>query len=184
MVGALGGNVSGITSSYNNPGFGEVWVYTMTEITEDEYNDPDYLFWNEDDNNVYFIDNVDLSPSLSPYRNSQFIWVFSNQFGVNKAFFNAADDCATFSGYCASNGVTISPAPGTTPASPYTTGITINITDTGWLKYDTASGTVYRQFTSLGNQDIPDCADCSTIRDGIPFADLARWTVVDCGNPC
>ena len=184
MVGALGGNVSGITSSYNNPGFGEVWVYTMTEITEDEYNDPDYLFWNEDDNNVYFIDNVDLSPSLSPYRNSQFIWVFSNQFGVNKAFFNAADDCATFSGYCASNGVTISPAPGTTPASPYTTGITINITDTGWLKYDTASGTVYRQFTSLGNQDIPDCADCSTIREGIPFADLARWTVVDCGNPC
>jgi hypothetical protein len=52
------------------------------------------------------------------------------------------------------------------------------------LKYDTASGTVYRQFTSTGNQDIPDCADCSTIRDGIPFADLATWTVVDCGNPC
>jgi len=44
MVGALGGSVSGITASYNNGGLGNVWVYTMTEITEDEYNDPDYLF--------------------------------------------------------------------------------------------------------------------------------------------
>jgi hypothetical protein len=95
-----------------------------------------------------------------------------------------AADCATFTGYCSTNNVTISPAPGTAPASPYHSGITINITDTGWLKYDTASGTVYKQFTTLGNQDIPDCADCSTIRAGIPLADLASWTVVDCGSPC
>jgi hypothetical protein len=184
MVGALGGSVSGITSSYNNPGTGDLWAYTMTEITEEEYNDPDYLFWNEDDNNVYFIDNAEFEPSLSQYRNSQFVWVFSNQFAVNKAFFNVASDCATFSGYCASNGVTISPAPGTTPASPYTTGITINVTDTGWIKYDTATETKYEYFGSLGVQDIPDCADCSTIRFAFPFADLATWTVVDCGSPC
>ena len=184
MVGSLGGNVSGITASYNNGGLGNVWAYTMTEITEDEYNTPSYLNWYDDDNNAYFIDRISLQPSLNPYNNSQLVFVSSNQFAVNKAFFNVAQDCATFTGYCATNGVTISPAPGSTPVSPYTTGITINITDTGWLKYDTASGTVYRQFTSLGNQDIPDCANCSTIRDGIPFADLASWTVVDCGNPC
>jgi hypothetical protein len=184
MVGALGGSVSGITSSYNNVGLGNVWAYTMTEITEDEYYDPTYFYWYEDDNNTLFIDRINYGPTLTTYFNSQLIYVFSNQIGFNKAFFNVAVDCATFSGYCATNNVTISAAPGSTPASPYTTGITINITDTGWLKYDTETETVYKQFTSLGNQDIPDCADCSTIRDGIPFADLASWTVVDCGSSC
>jgi hypothetical protein len=157
----------------------------MTEITEDEYNtSSSYLYWYEDDNNTLFIDRINYGPSLTTYFNSQLIYVFSNQLGYNKAFFNVAVDCATFSGYCATNNVTLSAPPGSTPESPYHSGITLNITDTGWLKYDTATGTVYKQFTSLGNQDIPDCADCSTIRDGIPFADLASWTVVDCGSAC
>jgi hypothetical protein len=184
MVGALGGSVSGITSSYNYPGFGSVWSYTMNEITEDEYNDPSYFWWYEDDNNNLFIDRLSLEPSLIESSNSQLIWVFSNDGISNKAFFNVAVDCSTFSGYCASNGVTLSPAPGSTPVSPYTTGTTLNITDTGWLKYDTAAGTVYKQFTSLGVQTITDCADCSTIRYGYPFADLADWNNVICGSPC
>jgi hypothetical protein len=184
MVGALGGSVSGITSSYNNPGFGSTWYYTMTEITEDEYNDPSYLFWVDDDNNNLFIDNVSLSPSMNEYDNAQNIWCLSNQFGTNKAFFNAAVDCSTFASYAASNGVTLSAAPGSTPVSPYTTGTTLNITDTGWLKYDTASGTVYRFYGSLGVQTIPDCADCTTIRYAFPFADLADWNNVVCGSPC
>jgi hypothetical protein len=111
------------------------------------------------------------------------VWVFSNT-GANRAFFNAAVDCATFSGYCATYGVTLSPAPGSTPVSPYTTGTTLNITDTGWIKYDTASGTVYRFFPTLGVQTIPDCADCTTIRFAFPFADLANWNNVICGSPC
>jgi len=184
MVGALGGSVSGITSSYNNPGLGNVWSYTMTEITEYEYNNSNYLWWYEDDNNNLFIDRLSLEPSLIFSENAQLIWVLSNQFGTNKAFFNAAIDCSTFSGYCASNGVTLSAAPNSTPVSPYTTGTTLNITDTGWLKYDTAAGTVYKQFTSLGVQTITDCADCSTIRYGYPFADLADWNNVICGSPC
>jgi hypothetical protein len=184
MVGALGGSVSGITASYNNPGFGSVWAYTMTEITEDEYGDPSYFWWYEDDNNNLFIDRLSLEPSLIQSNNAQLIWVLSNQFGINKAFFNAAVDCATFSGYCASNGVTISAAPGSTPVSPYTTGTTLNITDTGWLKYDTAAGTVYKFYGSLGTQTITDCADCTTIRYAYPFADLADWNNVVCGSPC
>ena len=32
--------------------------------------------------------------------------------------------------YCATNGVVLSTPPGSTPVSPYTTGITINVTDT------------------------------------------------------
>jgi hypothetical protein len=187
MVGTLGGNVSGITSSYQEAATGDLWAYTMTEITEEEYNDPNYLFWFEDDNNIIFIDRASLGPLLyntNEYYNAQGIWVLSNQFGTNKAFFNVAVDCTTFSGYCASNGVTISAAPNDTPVSVYTTGITINVTDTGWIKYDTQTETVYRFFGTLGNQDIPDCADCSTIRIAYPFADLGNWTVVDCGNPC
>jgi len=184
MVGALGGSVSGITSGYQNDGFGDVWAYTMTEITEDEYNDPTYLYWYEDDNNVLFIDNVDLVPSNDGYSNAQNIWIFSNTGMNNKAFFNVAIDCNTYSGYCTANNVTLSPAPGTTPASPYTTGATINVTDTGWIKYDTASGTIYKQLTSTGNTVLTDCLDCTTIREGIPFADLATWTVVNCGSSC
>lgn len=185
MVGALGGNVSGFTSSYNYVGFGSRWAYTINEIDESEYNVSGYTFWFEDDNNLLFIDRVNAAPALETNPDTpQLVWVFSNQSGYNKAFFNVATDCATFSGYCATNNVTLSPPPGSTPSSPYTTGITINVTDTGWIKYDTASGTVYTYFGSLGNQDIPDCADCTTIRYAYPFADLATWTVVDCGNPC
>jgi hypothetical protein len=35
----------------------------------------------------------------------------------------------------------------------------------------------------LGVQDIPDCAICNSIRNADPL-DSAKWTVVDCGNPC
>jgi len=186
MVGALGGSVSGITSSYTDTTSvsGNTWYYTMNEITEQEYNDPSYLYWNEDDNNLLFIDNITLSPSMGKYENAQNIWCRSNTFGVNKAFFNVATDCTTFAGYASANGVTLSPAPGSTPVTPYTTGTTLNITDTGWIKYDTASGTVYRFFPTLGVQTIPDCADCSTIRFAFPFADLATWDNVVCGTAC
>jgi len=183
MVGALGGNVSGITSSYTNTS-DETWAYTMTEISETEYNDPNYVPWFQDDNNSYFIDRISDGPTDVDNSVAQGIWVFSNSGTTNNGFFNVAVDCATFTGYCATNNVVLEPAPGSSPASIYHSGITINITDTGWLKYDTATGTVYKQFTSLGNQDIPDCADCSTIRYAYPFADLASWTVVDCGSSC
>jgi hypothetical protein len=186
MVGTLGGNVSGITSSYNNVGLGNVWAYTMTEITEDEYNtSSSYLYWYEDDNNTLFIDRINYGPSLTTYFNSQLIYVFSNQGGYNKAFFNVAVDCATFSGYCATNNVTLSPPPGSTPDSPYHSGITINVTETGFIRYDTPTEYGKTQyFGSLGIQDIPDCADCSTIRTAVPLIDLGSWTVVDCGSAC
>jgi hypothetical protein len=184
MVGVLGGSVSGVTSSYNNGTAGAVWAYTMTEITESEYNNSNYLFWFEDDNDQFFIDRFDPSPDINKYTSSQLVYTSSNQVGQDKAFFNIAANCFDFSTYAATNGVTISPAPGTTPASPYTTGTTLNITDTGWIKYDTATGTVYRYFGSLGVQTIPDCADCTTIRFAFPFADLANWNNVVCGSPC
>lgn len=184
MVGVLGGEVSNYTSSYNDPLNGKVWSYTITEITESEYNDPDYLFWYDDSNNKLFVDRTSYNPTLSQTTNSQLIWVFSNQAGQNKAFFNLGADCSNFNNNAVLNGVTLSPAPGSTPTTTYTSGITINVTDTGWIKYDTVSGTVYKQITTVGNYDIPGCANCSTVTQGIPFADLASFTIVDCGTPC
>lgn len=73
----------------------------------------------------------------------------------------------------------------TATALACTSGATINVTDTGWLKYTDCEGIdVYVQYTTTGSKTITDCLICSTIRDGIPFADLATFTVTNCGNPC
>ena len=81
--------------------------------------------------------------------------------------------------------VTSTPAP-TPTATPniFTSGITINVTDTGYIKYDTPSGTTYTNLTSLGTQDLSGCINCATITYGYPFADLANFTIVDCGVSC
>jgi len=81
--------------------------------------------------------------------------------------------------------VTSTPAPTpTATANVFTSGITINVTDTGYIKYTTPSGDTYTYIGSLGTQDLTGCIDCSTIREGIPFADLATFTIVDCGVSC
>jgi hypothetical protein len=81
--------------------------------------------------------------------------------------------------------VTSTPAPTPTPTvNVFTSGITINVTDTGYIKYNTPSGDTYTYLGSLGTQDLSGCIDCTTIRQGIPFADLANFTIVDCGVTC
>ena len=79
---------------------------------------------------------------------------------------------------------TLTPTPTSTPASIFKSGATINVTDTGWIKYNTPSGMTYFQCTSLGTQVLSDCLECSTITYGYPFADLASWTLIDCGTSC
>ena len=92
---------------------------------------------------------------------------------------------------------TPTPSPTATPVPPtptptatsgpsiYTSGATLNVTDTGWIKYTNNSGsTTYFNCTTLGTQVLSDCLDCSTIRDGIPFADLANFSIVNCGTSC
>jgi len=77
--------------------------------------------------------------------------------------------------------VTITPTP--TPP-PYTTGATLNVTDTGWIKYTMASGDTYQFIGSTGTVVLTNCLVCSTINYGYPFADLAAFTVTNCGNSC
>lgn len=84
----------------------------------------------------------------------------------------------------------VSPTPTPTPSPTpvyidYKSGATINVTDTGWIKYDTStSADVYEFVSSLGTHTITGCTDCSTIVPGIPFADVANFNITFCGNSC
>ena len=82
-------------------------------------------------------------------------------------------------------GATPTPTPTPTPIpSIYTSGATLNVTDTGWIKYTTVSGDTYFYCSSLGTQVLTDCLVCSSITYGFPFADLANFTVTYCGTSC
>ena len=41
-----------------------------------------------------------------------------------------------------------------------------------------------QQLTTLGTNTLTACLDCSTINIGIPFADLATFTITNCGSTC
>jgi hypothetical protein len=77
------------------------------------------------------------------------------------------------------------PTPTPTPGpNIYTTGATLNVTDTGWIKYNMSSGSTYQNITSTGTVVLTNCLDCSTIMVGIPFADTAVFTITNCGSSC
>jgi hypothetical protein len=82
-------------------------------------------------------------------------------------------------------GPTPTPTPTPTPGITYYSGATLNVTDTGWIKYDIQTlGTAYQYIDYLGTYTINSCVDCSSIRQGIPYADLANFTITTCGAPC
>ena len=120
MVGILGGNVSGITSSYTNNkifsgGVEGTFAYNMWETDYDTYSISG-ISHTYDVNNIAFIDNASLTPSFGQEESNLYVW--SNQFGHNNAFFNLAPTCAIFSGLCSTNYVTLhsAPVPSVTPA--------------------------------------------------------------------
>ena len=60
---------------------------------------------------------------------------------------------------------TPTPTPTITPTngSIYTSGATINVTDTGYIKYNVSSGTTYFFCSTIGTQVLTDCLVCSSI---------------------
>ncbi len=95
----------------------------------------------------------------------------------------------TYLGSCGGPVTTPSATPSITPSSTpigsCTSGTTLNITDTDWFKYTDCNGnTQYEQATSLGTYTITACCYCNTIVPGIPFADLASWSIKVCGSVC
>lgn len=79
---------------------------------------------------------------------------------------------------------TPTPTPTATPAGNYTSGATLNVTDTGWIKYTASTGDTYQFINTLGTVVLTNCLICSTINIGIPFADVANFTVSNCGSSC
>jgi hypothetical protein len=85
-----------------------------------------------------------------------------------------------------------SPTPTVTPTSTsgqvstiFKSGATINVTDTGYIKYTTnVSADVYQFIGSLGVVTLTACIDCNTIVPGFPFADVASFTIIQCGTGC
>jgi hypothetical protein len=79
---------------------------------------------------------------------------------------------------------TPTPTPSATPGGNYTSGATINVTDTGYIKYTASTGQTYQFISTLGTVTLTACLDCATIIPGFPFADLASFTITNCGSSC
>lgn len=79
---------------------------------------------------------------------------------------------------------TPTPTPSPTPINSQS-GATLNVTDGGWIKFTNFSGnTEYKFISTTGTYTLTDCAVCSTILPGFPFADVAVFTVTNCGTSC
>jgi hypothetical protein len=177
FVGTLGGNVSGYTSSFQYTGTTYV-PYSINEVSKNTY-DTSGVSYETDPLRYYFLLRLEEEPLSTIYNQNNPVWLINS--GYTQATLNVFTGCTDFSTTAATLGVnTTLPTTGVT----YTTGITINVTDTGYIKYTTATGDEYQYVGSLGNYDIPACANCASVRIGIPFADLANFTIVDCGTPC
>jgi hypothetical protein len=62
---------------------------------------------------------------------------------------------------------------------------TLNITNTGWIKYTLCNGTITYVFvSSLGSYTIPSCIQQGSVLPGFPYADLAVFTITTSGTPC
>lgn len=62
----------------------------------------------------------------------------------------------------------------------------LNVTDTGWIKYqECPSGTItYVFISSLGSYTITPCIYQGSVLPGVPYADLANFTITSTGTPC
>jgi hypothetical protein len=62
---------------------------------------------------------------------------------------------------------------------------TINVTDTGWIRWTLCDGTSVDTFlSSLGTYTITQCIQYDSIRSAFPLADLASWNNVVWGTTC
>ena len=177
MVGALGGNVSGFTSSV--PYINNTYVpYSIWEVDKNTY-DSGGTIHTEDPLDFYFVNSIEEAPQSTIYNQLSPINLLSSN--KSKTTLNVFTGCTDFYTQAAAIGAIVDVSP---TGDTYTTGITINVTDTGWIRYSTETNEIYAFISSTGNYDIPACAACTTVSPGFPFADLASFTIVDCGSAC
>jgi hypothetical protein len=178
FVGTLGGNVTGYTSSVPYLNF-TFLPYSIYEVTEDEYYTSG-LDYNDDPYRFFFLLSLEEEPSSTIFNQNNPIWLINS--GQTQSTLNVFTECDEFYSTAAEMGVSVA---NFSPSIVFSSGVTINVTDTGWIRYDVAPGIeTNTYFNTLGVQDIPGCVNCNTIRFAYPFADLGAWTVIDCGSSC
>jgi len=65
-----------------------------------------------------------------------------------------------------------------------TSGITVDVTGAGYLKYtDCVNQNIY-VFRNTGSFTIPDCANASTILPGFPYSQVATFSITSSGTTC
>ena len=178
FVGTLGGNVSGYTSSISYTGNTHLG-YTINEVTKNQYDTGGATLYTSDPNRYFFLLNIEDEPLSTIYNQNNPVWLINS--GQTQATLNVFTDCADLTTTAATLGVVLAGAPS---GSTFNTGVTINVIDTGYIRYDTPSGQVDTYFGSLGSTVIPGCVDCESLRYAYPLIDLGDWTLISCGTPC
>ena len=178
FIGCLGGNgVTGYTSSIGYTG--DTYLpYSMYEVTEAEYETSGTLY-TSDPQRYFFLLNIEEEPLDTIYNQNNSVWLINS--GQTEATLNVFTGCTEFLTRASEMGVLVA---GSASGSTLTSGATLNVTDTGWIKYDDNSSTTYVYIGSTGTYTLTACAKCDTIRVGIPLADLASFTITSCGNSC
>lgn len=65
-----------------------------------------------------------------------------------------------------------------------TSGITLNVTDSGYIKFQDCFGNTIYDFVNFGTVTYTDCLNPTTFLPGFPYADLATFTVTNNGTTC
>jgi hypothetical protein len=66
-----------------------------------------------------------------------------------------------------------------------TSGVTINVTQIGWVKWDDCFGnSTYQFYQTNGSKVIPGCIDNTSVRQGTPYTNLANFTITNNGTQC
>jgi hypothetical protein len=112
MVGALGGAVTGYTSSYAITLNSTVYPYKIWEVTKEQY-EASGVSHDYDPNDVYFISRSDYGPSNFNTEENDYLYAFSNRSGYDgrNALFNVALDCVTYASLANQNYIDLSPGP-------------------------------------------------------------------------
>lgn len=72
----------------------------------------------------------------------------------------------------------------TSGSSTCKSGITINVTTAGYLRYNDCSGVQTYEYVNTGSKTYTSCLDVTTFAIGVPFPILANWTITSSGTTC
>lgn len=73
----------------------------------------------------------------------------------------------------------------TAPPSIFcTSGITINVTAPGYLRYNDCSGNQTYEYVGTGSKTYSSCLNASTFGSGVPYPSVATYTITSSGTTC